>query len=141
MNTGNLTSDIGELKFTMTSANHVYIEADATVVNRVLYRVTCHVHLIDGEWKLRDYRELYMRRQGSHDDPSPAARKKAVAAILAAWAAYVASASFATVATAAERGHLEKAIERANEEIKELEAKLTLAKANRATLKSKLEDL
>jgi len=133
-NTGNLKSNIGELVFTMTSANHVHIQANEAAV----YSISCHVHLIDGQWKLKDYRELYMSRPGSFDYPTSAARRKASDAILVAWAAFVASTGFTEIATAAERGHLEDEIRRADEKIVELEKKLTAARNERGDLRYKL---
>lgn len=125
----------------MTSGDHVHIECDNAIINRVTYRVSSHVHLIDGEWKMRDYRELYMSRRGSHEGPTNAARNRAAEIILSAWAAFRATPEFKVVAKAAELGYLEARLKSADETIVDCEKKLQEARAERAKLRAKLKAL
>jgi hypothetical protein len=128
---GKLQTKIGEIEFTRTEANHVYIgtkSGEYVEVRGVKYYASSHLYLIDGEWKRKEpeYRDPYVSRS-IHDSNynkgvSSSARKVIFEHFLAAWLEWVAA--HPESADAAERNHLDAELKRLDEKISEARKQL-----------------
>ena len=88
--TETIDTPLGQVDFTMTSADHVCLSSLKIVVNTVLYAITFHLHLIDGVWGYKDWHEPYLRRP-NYAEPTPAARKKCREVLIKAWTEHLAA--------------------------------------------------
>ncbi len=141
--TGTVALSFGNVQYAWTEAAHVHIStSNGNYVNvrGVEYHIGLHLYLIEGEWKLRDYRELYISRP-SHDKhynkpASESARKHVIEQCTAFWMGFVAGNPM--LGHKAERSHLQDNVERLEEEIIEIESTLD---AKRTLLRMAMDNL
>lgn len=123
--TGILNTKIGNVAFTMTQADHVYLRTESgesVIVRGIPYHVSYHCYLIDGQWKAKDYHDPYVSRRDILKDASHAARKTIAEVLAAAWVDYLGKNPQAS--NQADLNHALEVKDRLAEEVAELEAKL-----------------
>ena len=132
-----LDTPIGTVNFAMTEAAHVYLNSDGNkgqlvAIRGIPYHVSCHLHLVDGQWTVKDYHDPYMSRKDCFNkDASQAARKTAREILAKAWSEYLAA--HPGLSREAEQAKAAEEVERLEGELADLESK-TVAK--RAELKA-----
>ncbi len=93
--TGILPTLLGNINYTMTGADHVYLRTEsahdeALTVHRVRYHCCFHCYLVDGVWTAKDWHEPYLSRKGS-GEPTQTARKTARETLAKAWTEFLAA--------------------------------------------------
>lgn len=138
---GTIETKFGTVKYSATSGDHVCLHIDdgqRITVRGIQYRFNFHLHLIEGEWKCKDHRELYVSRPDDWSkEPSDAARRAIREEMTKAWLETVND----DILRSAERGNLQRQIERAQDEVKELTDKLNEATAKLNRLGAELHAL
>ncbi len=127
--TGTVALSFGNVQYAWTEAAHVHIStSNGNYINvrGVEYHIGVHLHLIDGEWKLRDYHELYASRPSNNKNwnkpVSDSARKVILEQCTAFWTGFVSA--HPMLGHKAERSKLQGNVERLEEEIIELQSTL-----------------
>lgn len=119
-----LDTPLGRVSYSVLSGTCVALEnVGQLVVNRVAMRYfSMTLRLIDGEWKLRNYQDLNLKKDtyDTKDDASPAARDK----VKAVMTDLIINCVTPEQLRIAERDCLTKAIAIADKDIAELEKKL-----------------
>jgi hypothetical protein len=134
---GTLETSIGTVNFAMTEAAHVYLNSDGSkgqlvTIRGIPYHVSCHLHLVDGQWTVKDYHDPYMSRKDCFNkDASQAARKTARETLAKVWTEYLAA--HAGLSREAEQAKAAEQVERLESELADLESK---AAAKRTELKA-----
>jgi hypothetical protein len=123
---GILPTPLGNINYTMTQADHVYLRTEsahdeALTVHRVRYHCCFHCYLVDGVWTAKDWHEPYLSRKGS-GEPTPAARKAARETLAKAWTEFLAAHPGLTRQAALT--HAEKCLDTLEEQVSELEEQL-----------------
>lgn len=144
---GILETELGPVKYIVNQGDHVYLDAGDTahdknylLINRVPYKVSLHLHLVDGVWKLRDHHDLYMSRPGAFGRTSTAsADKKALEALTEAWSEFIAQQP--ALLAVGEIHALTRRVQADEAEIETLVEKLRLAEADRDGAVARLREL
>jgi hypothetical protein len=94
--TGFISTPLGNINYTMTAADHVYLRTEsandeALTVHRIRYHVCFHCYLVDGVWTAKDWHEPYLSRKGVGGEPSAAARKTTRETLSKAWTEFLAA--------------------------------------------------
>lgn len=132
---GILKTPLGEFSFIWNSADHAYIAADEVIVNSVPYKVHFHIHLVEGEWKRKDWHEPYLNRTDDKRwsvDASPKARQKVYEVVCEAWTKFANENKI--LGLKAEAHRLTEEIEKCDTAIEELLYNLEMTKTGREAL-------
>jgi len=134
---GILATSIGTINFAMTEAAHVFLHTEsrnneAVTIRGIPYHISCHLHLINGEWQNTDYHDPYMSRKDVFNkEASQPARKTAREALAKAWTSYLAD--HPSLARKAEQAKAADEVGQLTSELADLENK---AAEKRAALKA-----
>lgn len=133
----------GNVQYAWTEAKHVHISTsngNYVAVRGVEYHIGVHLFLIDGQWQLRNFHDLYASRSSYNkhwNKPvSESARKVILEQCTAFWTGFVSA--HPMLGHKAERSMLQGNVERLEEEITEIESTLD---AKRALLANALQNL
>ena len=122
-----LDTPIGTVNFAMTEAAHVYLNSDGNkgqlvAIRGIPYHVSCHLHLVDGQWTVKDYHDPYMSRKDCFNkDASQAARKTAREVLAKSWTEYLAA--HPDLSRQAEQAKAAHEVEQLQSELADLEEK------------------
>ena len=136
---GILTTPIGTVNFTMTEAAHVFLHTESrnnetVTIRGIPYHVSCHLHLVDGQWTVKDYHDPYMSRKDCFNkDASQAARKTAREILAKVWTEYLAA--HAGLSREAEQAKAAEQVERLESELADLESKAAAKRTELAAAK------
>ncbi len=133
---GKLETKFGKFEYARTEAKHVSISSNECVVRGVEYKVHVHLYSIDGKWVAPNYHDVSVNRRDIKDASTPA-RKSVQAEVIAVWEKF--AEANPGQGREAQRVHVEDNIERKAGEIKELEAKLKVARKELAELEKELK--
>lgn len=145
---GILETELGAVKYIVNAADHVYLDAGDAYhdnnylsINRVPYKVSLHLHLIDGVWKVKNYQDLYMSRRGSVGgrNYTDAAYSKALEVLTQAWSDFIVE--HPQLMVAGEIFELTREVVRAEEEISKFQEELQGANARREIAIHRLREL
>lgn len=140
---GTVTLNIGTVQYAWTEAAHVHISTNSETyieVRGVQYHIGLHLFLIDGQWQVRNYHDLYASRP-SHDKNyskpvSESARKVIIDQCTAFWMGF--TKEHPMLGHKAERSHIQGNVSRLEEEIIEIESTLD---AKRTLLRMAMDNL
>lgn len=127
--TDTVALSFGNVQYAWTEAKHVHISTsngNYIAVRGVEYHIGLHLFLIDGQWKLRNFHDLYAARPSSskhYNKPvSESARKVIIEQCTAFWIGFVSA--HPMLGHKAERSSLQGNVDRLEEEIIEIESQL-----------------
>lgn len=129
-----LDTKYGSVKCVLTDGQHVCISGQ---LNYREIPISCnfHLHLIENEWKLKNYADLYLSRQDDWRKKISAVCHKAILLELTScWVSWVSANP--TVLELAERASKNEKYQRLTEELEELDAKRRIVSEQRAELAS-----
>lgn len=142
---GTIETPLGVVNYVVNQADHAYLDAsgrsEPLVVNRVPYKVSLHLFLIDGAWKVKNYQDLYMSRADRYDagDASFSAREKTQKILTDAWNEFMKDRQ--DLLLQGEIHALTDHLQRAEEEFTVLDGKLREARQDIEATQNRLREL
>ena len=138
---GTFTTKFGKIGYAITEATHVSLRTDRNeqlVYRGNEYNCNLHLHIVNGEWGLKNYQDFYLSRPNG-PNPTPVCNRAIKLELTQAWQAY--AAEHPELLVQAEAKHLVREIRSRDEKLAALEQQAKALRDERNEFSDQLSKL